>query len=149
MIRITIDTKAVNAELDRIKHTVVGMHTAMERIGNDLVSRIQMHLGHGETPWGQAFAPLKAKRGRRVGGIPLNDTRQHIYNRITYQAGSSSVEIGMLDGSTAPIGRVHQFGSSKKNIPPRPFLPIRNDAVDLPPGWENDIVETIKRHLSK
>ncbi len=85
-------------------------------------------LGHGETPWGGRFAPLSEAymeaNPRRRGGIPLNDTHQHIMNRINAHAGSDYVDVGILDNPRTPgLAIMHQFGIG---VPARPYLPIRN-----------------------
>lgn len=38
-------------------------------------------------------------------------------------------------------------GAYDIDIPPRPFLPIRNDQVDLPPAWEQHIMARIAKAL--
>lgn len=80
----------------------------LKDIGAGLVSNIQQSLGRGMTPWGDAMKPLKYRKG-----VPLNDTRQHIYNRITHRlTGQSAVDVGILDSARAKIGRVHQYGAT-------------------------------------
>lgn len=145
MIKIEVDNREITEALKRLEASVDDMQPAFDDIGASLVANIQVQLGQGKTPWGNAFEPLKARRGRRVGGIPLNDTRQHIYNRITHNADSHSVEIGMNEN--APIGITHQFGSKSKNIPPRPFMPIQDDQVNLPAEWQDELIETLLNHI--
>lgn len=146
-LQVKLDTTEVNAELDRLIQSARDMRSVFTKMGTMLVGQTQLNLGHGLDAWGNPFAPLKATRGRRIGSVPLNDTRQHIYNRIARKADANSVTIGILENS--PIGATHQFGSAKKNIPARPFLPIRpNGTVDLPANWSEAIIETIKAHFS-
>lgn len=144
---VEIDLSEVTAELQRLQQRVLNLRPAFNKIGVLLESKVREKTGRGIDAWGNPFKPLKATKGRRVGGVPLNDTRQHIYNKITHLATSQQVEIGILENS--PIGATHQFGSSKKNIPARPFLPIRESGrVDLPGDWSTVIIDTIKVHFS-
>lgn len=147
MIKFEIDSHNVTEALKKLSIQVENMQPAFDDIGDLLVQNIQEHLGLGETPWGDQFEPLKASKGKRAGGLPLNDTRKHIYDRIDHVATQQSLEVGW--GGEDPIGQVHQFGSDKNNIPARPFLPIRNDAVALPADWETGILDAIKTHLEK
>ena len=153
MIKVEVDSREIEAALKKLEKAVTDMRPAFDEIGAGLVANIQLQLGQGETPWGDPFEPLKQPRKRQGNGIggdvPLNDTRQHIYNRITHNPSSTGVEVGMLDNDGALIGRVHQFGSDKNNIPARPFMPIKNDAVDLPDDWVDEILDTITRHIDK
>ena len=147
MITIELDSHAVNAALNTLAQNIDNMYPAFDDIGVALVFDIRQNLGRGESPWGIPFDPLlkPRRRGTGVGDIPLNDTRQHIYNRITHNADRHSVDIGMIENVL--IGQTHQFGSEDKNIPARPFLPIWNDAVMLPPGWEQEVIDIINRHM--
>ena len=188
---VTLNDAEFLALLDRMKSNVTNLRPAMVDIGANMVSLIHDKLGIGMTPWGEAMKPLRYKRkhASKAGeGIPLNDTRMHIYQRITYKAGSSSLSVGMLDSATAKIGQVHQFGAvinipehkrtlyffinkrtgrsrfakkSKANfeqdvtmpahsvtIPARPFMPIRNGEADLPTEWMDQVLETMRKHLT-
>jgi phage virion morphogenesis protein len=148
---IHIDASQVNHELQRLQAhlTPNGMQPAYADIGQILRSAIQDKLGEGKTPWGSDFDPLKKPRKRQgsriAGNIPLNDTHQHIYNKITFQADNTGVEVGMFEN--VKIGETHQFGSSKKNIPARPFLPIMSNQTVLPSDWNQDILDIINQHL--
>jgi phage gpG-like protein len=116
---VTLNDAEFLALLDRLKSNVTNLRPAMVDIGANLVSLIHDKLGIGVTPWGEAMKPLRYKRKHESkfgAGIPLNDTRMHIYQRITYKADSNSLRVGMLDSETAKIGQVHQFGATI-NIP--------------------------------
>lgn len=114
MIKIEVDSREIDQALRNLSQAVTHMRPAFEDIGRSLVDNIQLHLGDGETPWGDPFEPLKHPRrrqGKRIAGdVPLNDTHQHIYNRITHQADNNSVEVGMNENEV--IGRTHQFGAT-------------------------------------
>jgi phage virion morphogenesis protein len=145
MIKITAQTRELETALNRLGKATGNLQPAFASVGEALVSAIQGGLSDSHDPWGNAFAPLKATHGRRVGGQPLMDTRQHIYERITQNSSSNSVEVGMFENEQ--IGITHQYGSQKRGIPARAFLPIRNGEADLPAAWEAEIVEIFSRHL--
>jgi phage gpG-like protein len=163
---VTIDDAEFLALLDRLKSNVTNLRPAMADIGANMVSLIHEKLGQGVTPWGEAMKPLKFRKG-----VPLNDTRMHIYQRITYAADSNSVRVGMLDSESSKIGQVHQFGAVIKpvkakrlvftprgfkkpffakqvTIPARPFMPIRNEVADLPTEWMDQVLETMRKNLN-
>ena len=142
---VEIDTSEVTAELNRLSQRAQDMRAVFNKIGVLLVGEAQQTLGRGLDAWGNPLKPLKATRGRRAGGIPLNDTRTHIYSRISRMATADSLKIGLLDDAANGIGRIHQFGT--RHIPPRPFLPIRNGKVDLPPSWNEIIIDSIQEHF--
>ena len=166
-ITVTIDCKEVLEALDQLKQSVGNLRPVMADVGDTLVSLIHENLGQGITPWGEPMEPLKYRKG-----VPLNDTRMHIYQRITRQATDTSVRVGMLDSETAKIGQVHQYGATIKpvkkkllvftpkgfnhpffarqvTIPPRPFMPIRFGRADLPPEWEREVLDVLQNHLIK
>ena len=150
-ISITVDDRVVLSILARARVLLGDMRPLLKDVGAGLVSNIKQNLGRGMTPWGNAMKPLKYRRG-----VPLNDTRQHIYNRITHRlVGSNSVDVGMLDSLYSPIGRLHQYGGRKKwgghdvYIPPRPFLPIRAGRADLPAQWRDEILDQARDHINK
>ena len=151
-ITITIDDHSIQAALHQLSQRLDNLQPAMEDIGEELVHQIQGQLKAGETPWGDPFEPLSPgylqKRPERVGGKPLNDTHQHIFNRINAQADSNSVSVGLLDHPDTPgLALAHQFGSDKNGLPARPYLPIRNDQADLPEDWNNEILAILEQHL--
>lgn len=168
MITITLDSREAAEALKRLADAASGLGPVMRDVGSTLQARIHEAMGRGQTPWGEPFEPLKTRDG-----IPLNRTRQHLYERITYRPTSDGVEVGLLDAESNKIGRVHQFGATIKpkngkflvftphgakkpvfakqvTIPARPFLPIRPDGqADLPTAWEAEVVEELRRHLQK
>ena len=152
-IQITLDDAEINAALNNLVRHINNLQPAMDDLGEALVGLIQEQLGRGETPWGDAFEPLQKPRktqGRSWGeDIPLNDTRQHLFNRINAQSGSDYVKVGLLDNPHTPgLAIAHQFGSDRNGLPARPYLPIRNGQADLPQDWVNEVLRQIEAHLS-
>ncbi len=150
MIEISLNQSQTQQLLQNLERNINNTRGAMQNIGEELVSRITENLGHGLDYRGQAFKPLSDKYQKRVprrrGGIPLNDTRQHIYQNINYKLlGNDGLEVGQL--SDQKIGAAHQYGT-RKGIPRRPFMPIDEGGnVDLPQDWDSAIIEAITAHL--
>ena len=145
---IEINTTQVITVLNHLMQSVspVGMQPVFRQIGEVLQSEIQSNLGRGQSPWGIPFDPLLRPRKSGSNGLPLNDTRKHIYDRITFNSDANGVEVGMFED--APIGTTHQFGLPEKNIPARPFLPILGGHVDLPNEWNIKMMDVVNRHLA-
>lgn len=150
-IQITLESQAVQQALTQLSQRLGNLHEPMSEIGRTLVDNILINLGQGRDYRGHAFDPLSEKYmeavPRRRGGIPLNDTRMHIYQRITYLASEDSVTVGMNEVGDDPIGFTHQFGLPSRGIPMRPFLPITSDRVDMPDDWEDEVLRIISSYL--
>ena len=166
-MRVTVDDSKLKRALVALVSRIDNPEQELNDIGDALASNIRANLGRGLQYDGAPMKPLKIRDG-----VPLNDTRQHIYNRITHQViGRDTVVVGMLDSAAAKIGRVHQFGATirAKNarylaipvgdgirlvkqvtIPRRPFLPLtESGAVDLPAAWRAELLEIMKSSLSE
>ncbi len=140
---VTIDDSRLRAALQSLGRELTDPSDALADVGRNLADTIRQRLGRGIQYDGTPMKPLKVRKG-----VPLNDTRQHIYNRINSQLiGRDTVAVGMVEN--VPIGVTHQFGSPKKHIPARPFLPIDPGGnVDLPQEWETDMLDVIKSALN-
>lgn len=194
-MRITVADAKLKRALVALVSRIDNPSQELNDIGDALASNIRANLGRGLQYDGAPMKPLAsgtvnarfrggkrytsrgattAKFYRHMTGkhVPLNDTGQHIYNRITHQViGRDTVVVGMLDSAAAKIGRVHQFGATirAKNarflaipvgdgirlvkqvtIPRRPFLPLTGTgAVDLPAAWRSELLEIMKSSLSE
>lgn len=195
---VTLDDSKLRKYMTELSRSLTDMEPIMDTVGSKLVALIQDNLRQGLTPWGEKFVPLSTttklvrfregkkytKKGattarffRHMTGnhVPLNDTGQHILNKITHKADKDSVIVGMKDSESNKIGRTHQFGATivpklkktlmfevngekvfvkKVTIPARPFMPIRKGIgtsegkVDIPDAWHDSIVENIRELLA-
>ena len=146
---IAIEISQVIAALTQLQGRCENMQPVFDGIGQRIANNIRLNLGVGLDSWGNPFEPLKKPRKTDNGfgkGVPLNDTRQHIFNKITFNPGHDGVEIGILEPT--PIGMTHQFGSEKKNIPARPFMPIVGNQVDMPSDWNAEIMRIIDEYFA-
>lgn len=151
-LHITLDDAEINAALNNLVRQLNALQPAMDDIGEALVGLIHEQLIRGNTPWGDPFAPLTAAYTqavpRRAGGIPLNDTHQHLFNRLNSHAGHDFVSVGILDNPNTPgLALAHQFGSDRNGLPARPYLPLRNHQVDLPQDWATEVLAIIAQHV--
>lgn len=153
MIKFEIDSHQVTEALEKLTNRVDNMRPVFDDIGAMLVSNIDFCFRDSQSPWGEPWDELKQRQGK-----PLMDSGL-LRQSITHRADSHSVEIG-TNKDYAPT---HQFGAAKGkygktkrgapipwgNIPARPFLPIHDDAVDLPSDWEMAILNAIQGYLEK
>lgn len=131
------------------------------RIGAALVSNVQLGFKAGASPDGQAWAPLKIRKGQ-----PLRDTGR-LRSSINAQADDSGVTVG----TNVDYAAVHQFGTTIKpkkqggrlvfaggsgglifakqvTIPARPFMPLdASGAVDLPASYQKTVINRIRAHF--
>src|SRR5574343_188528 len=147
---VTIDTKSVKRALESA--TKAAEHLPLAKAGDAMVNNIKANLGRGMTPWGDPFVPLKnpgiRRRGRgRLSPVPLNDTRQHIYNRINYKVNFKTGASRFSRKSKANFSQWHTAKERVIRIPARPFLPIKNGAVVLPPAWAKELRRKVEDYL--
>lgn len=147
---VTVDTTQVLAAINLLQQRTTNLQPAFEKIGDTIANHITLDLGVGRNPWGEEFVPLKKPRKRQGGGIgddiPLNDTRKHIYDKITFNADGAGVDIGLFEN--VRIGETHQYGSIDKNISARPFLPLKNSVLDMPSDWNRAVMRNIFEHFA-
>jgi phage virion morphogenesis protein len=158
VLTFTIDDAKVIAALEKLSSRASDMTPVMKDIGEELVSRILDSFEREASPYGEKWAPLKPATilGRARRFKTKKAKRAALANpRILQDTGylRSSIEIQSVSNdhvtvwSRAPYAAVHQFGSTRKNIPARPFFPVRDNRVDLPPEWQKSIINQIALHL--
>lgn len=95
----------------------------LDVIAQDLLTFTDDAFEGSRGPAGKAWEPLKdatVKARRRGSSKPLIDTGT-LRGSITAVPGA----LGILVGTNLPYAGVHQFGFDERNIPARPFLPLR------------------------
>lgn len=149
---ITIDVQVTDAGASRKLQELIDkgadLTPVYATIGRVLVNRIRLGFKMGTSPYGNAWAKLKIRRGE-----PLRDTGR-LQRSITARADASGVVIG-TNLKQAPV---HQFGATinakpgrrlvfpgpggrlifakRVTIPARPFMPlVSRNKVDLPADW--------------
>lgn len=144
MIEIEVDSELVLDALSQLAKNTDDLTPVFTEIGEHIASEIDLNFRDASDPYGNSWEKLKHRSG-----TPLNDTGR-LKNSITFEADSSSVEVG----TNVEYAGTHQFGAEKgqygKNIPwgdipARPFLPT--DDLGLPALWEEEILDIIQEHL--
>lgn len=159
MLTITVDDAQVMAALGKLRSRASDMTPVMTDIGEELVSRILDSFEREASPYGEKWAPLKPATilGRARRFKTKKAKQAAVANpRILQDTGTlrSSIEIQSVGNdhvtvwSRAEYAATHQFGSARKNIPARPFFPVREDRVDLPTEWQKAIVNQIQLHMT-
>jgi phage gpG-like protein len=156
MISIELDDRAVLAALAQLRDHARDLAPAFREIGSSLVDEIKLGFAEGRSPYGAPWKPLSpatqaANKGRRLGGQPLRDTGK-LMGSITYRLlARQGVEVGTSDFQ--PKAATHQFGSTNAwgrriRVPARPYLPIQGGTAVLPDAWRQQILETLRDHLT-
>lgn len=159
MLTITVDDAQVMAALGKLRSRASDMTPVMTDIGEELVSRILDSFEREASPYGEKWAPLKPATilGRARRFKTKKAKQAAVANpRILQDTGTlrTSIEIQSVGHDHVTVwsredyAATHQFGSARKNIPARPFFPVREDRVDLPPEWQKAIVNQIKLHMT-
>jgi phage virion morphogenesis protein len=154
-VRITaeIDDGPITEALQALIARAQDITPALAEIGETLTSEVRLGFRGSNDPWGAPWQPLSETTiARRRGGsaVPLRDTGV-LLNSIQYQVSGNAVTVGTADN--AGKARMHQFGGISKGafrgarIPARPYLPIRNGAVDLPPAWSEQVLDILRQHM--
>lgn len=139
-IRTQINAQPIMGALTRLERLADDMQPAMEGIGRALLTRVQFGFRRSQDPWGAPWRPLVLRRGQ-----PLVDTGI-LRRSMGYRAERHSVSLG----TNIIYAPTHQFGGRGfwgSTIPARPFLPIQNGQVDLPPAWSEDTLNVINRMI--
>lgn len=160
---VTLDDRQVKAALHALRQDLMDLKPAMAGIGQVLVTETDLAFRAQKDPWGQAWARLSAvtlrrrRKGPRKGSDKILRDTGRLANSINYRADKTSVSVG----SNVIYAAVHQFGAERGafgrtrrgapipwgKIPSRPFLPVRNNRVDLPPDTLEDILDVVRVHL--
>ena len=149
---LEIQDRGAGVALRRAVETLENPLDVFSEIGNDLAEMARLRFVMGESPYGEAWEPLKTRQGQ-----PLRDTGR-LMNSITHDEGGDYIEVG----TNVKYAAVHQFGATIRpkrrkflvfkpkgasnpifarevTIPARPFLPTG----DLPGDWLDVIISRV------
>lgn len=144
-IHIQLDDGRAVARLKRLQAAAANMRPLFETIGAGLLSNVQLGFKKTQSPYGEAWRPLKKRVGK-----PLRDTGR-LLGSMTQKADREGVTVG----TGVKYAAIHQFGGKagrgrKVTIPARPFFPLTADGqTNLPLGWEKSVVTRIKAYFAK
>ena len=160
-VRLTLDDREVQQALGNLLRRLANPRPALEAIGAAVVADTDLAFRGQSDPWGQPWTPLSAvtqarrRQGPGAGANQILRDTGRLANSIGYQVSGDAVSVGTNVVYAAP----HQFGNpanrmhntprgNQAPIPPRPFLPLRNNQVDLPAALRAEIMAIATRHLA-
>ena len=147
---------------------------ALQTAGNAIVEEIRLGFHDGQDPWEQPWKPLSPNSRA---GQPLRDTGALANSITTAEPTDTSIKIGtaLCYGIVHQYGAKVVAGKPTGNIicgyvpkgakrlrwsaggsvhyaksvtiPPRPFMPIKGGAVDVPVQWAGSIIESMKAEI--
>ena len=148
----------LKAKLAKLQAAADDKTEVFGRVGAAVLSKVQLGFKTGTDPWGNAWAPLKLRKGQ-----PLRDT-----GRLNRSIRSKPDADGVTIGTNLIYARVHQYGATivpvkakrlafqgpagpifakKVVVPARPYLPLKGGSVDLPDTWRAAVVSRLKAHF--
>jgi phage virion morphogenesis protein len=143
-----VNSKNVEASLQRLQHAASNMTPALVAIGEDMVKSTKRRFGEQRGPDGQLWHPISDEwvyEKEAMGASILILTQWGtLGDTINYQVpNATTLEVG----SPMQYAAMMQFGGTKEefpylwgDIPARPFLGVSNED-------EQEIVETITDYL--
>lgn len=134
------DFDRLSALVDRARHIAAPSFRAGVLVNIAEAARTEIVLGFakGTDPYGNKWAPLKAKRGsRRYGGQPLRDRGilQNSFNVIVTATGIKILSAAFYAG-------FHQYGT--RRMVARMMVPQKGD---LGPTWREAFSRVIEKQL--
>lgn len=127
---------------------------ALQVIGRKLTTRIAFGFRNSDSPYGEQWKPIKARVG-----LPLVDTGRLRRSLQQFNIGGGPDSKYVEIGTNVVYAPVHQYGAifaragkrgpSRVVIPARPFMPIRNDQLDLPEAWATDTLQALVNHFKR
>ncbi|MRJ41187.1 MULTISPECIES: phage virion morphogenesis protein [Idiomarina] len=139
--RIEIDatTQVIAAAIASLRSQAQDLAEPFAEIGEYLIESHQDRFKAGESPDGQAWAPLSEaykKRAKRPSEILIEDG--FLMGTLNYNPSGSE----LLFGTPMEYGAAHHFGYEENNLPARPWL-------GLSPSDSDVVVQIFRAHLSE
>ena len=154
-MRVEIDDREVKAALNRLLRLGEQPGPVLHALGRLLKTRVQLGFQAGRDPYGNAWLPLRSRRGR-----PLRDTGR-LMNSITYQVQGETLTVG----TNVAYAPTHQFGATisartkpflhfvvngrhvqvrQVKIPARPMFPLSG----VPKAWQEDMIAEVNDFIA-
>jgi len=154
MLKIEVDDREVLSALAQLQRRAADLRPAMRDIAQALESETEGNFQHERGPGGgwPALKPATARERRRQGyggTSPILQRGGALARSIVSAYDKTSAEVGTnqsTPGGRYSLGAIHQFGAPRRNIPPRPFLPV-SDTGQIQPGTQATILEILQSHL--
>jgi phage virion morphogenesis protein len=142
VIEVEVVSRDIAGAILRIRDRLAKGVEAYEGIGASLKDNIRLGFVDSTSPYGEKWLPLKHRVGQ-----PLVDTGR-LRDSITYRASNDGVEVG----TNVVYAAIHQFGGmagrkQAAHIPARPYMPVRENSVDLPDDWKTEVLTIVKSYI--
>jgi phage virion morphogenesis protein len=125
---------------------------ALDTVGEMIQGSIEESFQDKKSPFGESWAPLKMKTliSKKKKGYRSSILRNEgdLEDKWTHKASGSSVAVGTNVKSKKGFAyaSVHHFGSEKKNIKARSFLPVDKSGT-IEKGLKEDILDALEDHI--
>ena len=148
MIEVT-GLEEIRNKLTTLRDSLFKIEPKLKTIGNMVKNDIEDSFTKEASPFGAKWSPLKlstlkakARKNQGQNILRASGTLQDTW-LVSTDANSVTVSGNAKSSKGYAYGAVHQFGSAKKNIPARPFLP-----VDASGALEPKLLKTINDYLN-
>lgn len=156
MLKIEVDDREVLAALAQLQRRAADLTPAMRDIAQALESETEGNFQGQRGPGGgwPALKPATVEDRRRKGyggKSPILQRSGALARSIESNYGKTFAEVGTnqkTPGGRYSLGAIHQLGAPKRNIPPRPFLPV-NATGGLQPSTQATILEIVQGYLAR
>lgn len=172
MLDIEIDDQSILSALAALAEKV-GDGKALGTVANTIAEQVRLGFNDSTDPWGAPWKPLKFRSGQPLKdtGVLANSITFNLTSDTSAEIGTNVCtavvhQYGAVVRAGQPAGKQSLCGYTVKGakrltfsaggsirsalevtIPPRPFMPIRNGAADLPATWERSILESLSGEL--
>lgn len=156
MLKIEVDDREVLAVLARLQARVADLSPAMRDIAQALESETEGNFQNQRGPGGSwpALKPatvLDRLRRGYGGASPILQRSGALARSIESRYGANFAEAGTSQktpGGVYSLGAIHQFGAPRRNIPPRPFLPV-SAAGKLQRSAQQAVLDIVQGYLAR
>jgi phage virion morphogenesis protein len=161
-----VGLEGVQQKLTTLSGSLSGanMTKKLRAIGNMVQDSIEDSFENQASPFGEKWKPLKIRtihssygsKTHTKKGVQTKNFQKYATNRLTLVLSGTLKDTWQVDADATSVtvsgnatskgyayGIVHQFGSTKKSIPARPFLP-----VDASGNLEPKLLKTINDYLN-
>jgi phage virion morphogenesis protein len=148
MITVTIEESEIHEALSILQRRVADLSPVMADIAEMLHTLTDEAFSSERAPDGSAWPDLAPSTWRRKKSPRKLFESGTLAGSLHAESTSTEARVGVNATRRGfPYGVVHQFGSSKRHIPARPFLPVTEDGR-LYDNVVEEIVEMMQEWLT-
>lgn len=142
----TLDTSQLDAMIAKLNAAATNMTRPMRAVGRVLEQHIRQTFRDETDPWGSPWPPhspvtLAARRSRGNASIQKLIDTAAMYDSLRSDATTRDVTVVIGEGLPDERAPANQFGAADRNLPARPFFPIRpGNRADIPQSWWPNLI---------